>query len=241
MVCFLVAGAAAAIVVVIISLSARPWRFENYVVTGNCYLTAPEVVAATGLAYGANLFTADFKEVEDSLCRNPRIRTARVSRRIPGQLVVDIEERPACAAVVVDDELYKIAPDGVILEKLAGHYEDLPVLTGVAFSVRGKVSGRVLRDRDIASGLAAVGAIAAVDKSWAAEIDAVDVRKRTVVLADGMRRVRYDADFDEDVARVAIGLWGGGRIGFRNIVRRAFQKRRRRQRFGPQAGGERWR
>lgn len=197
-----VAGAAAATAAMVVaSLSRRPWRFDDYVVTGNRYLTAEEVVAASNIPYGANLFTADLKAAENNMIRNPRIRSAKLTRRVPGKLVVKVEERPACAAVIVNDQLFKVAPDGVILEELSGHYEDLPILTGVAFSVRGPVSGRVIKRRDVGLGLEVIRTMAAVDGAWAAEIDAVDVKARKVTLAAGTRHVRYDADFDENVAR----------------------------------------
>jgi len=197
-------GAAAIALLVYAALTSGPWRLHAYTVKGASYLTSAEVLAASGLEEDDNLFTLDAAVARERLLANPRIVTAKVERRLPGEIVITITERRAAAAILVNGEFYTIAADGVVLGPLAAGYEDLPVLVGPSYTARGVVTGKRFGRPEVLEALAVLTAIGNVDPVWLAAADYVDVNARTIVLARGNRRVRYGAGFDE---RTAHRLW----------------------------------
>lgn len=196
-----VLGAAAIGFLVYAAVTSGTWRLRAYTVKGASYLTPAEVLAASGLKDDDNLFTLDAAGVRERLLAHPRIRTARVERRLPGEVVITISERPAAAVLVINGEFYKVAADGIILGPLAAGYEDLPVLVGPAYTARGAIAGKRFGRAEVGEALAVLTAIGNVDPVWLAAMDYVDINARTLVLARGARRVRYGAGFDERTAR----------------------------------------
>lgn len=183
------------------SVTSAPWRLDRYTVRGASYLTAAEVLAAADLKTGDNLFWVDLEEAEERLCRHPRVRRAEIKRRMPAEVLVEVEERPAAAAIIVNGALYKISADGVVLEPMAGAYEDVPVLVGTRFRASGGATGKKVNRGDVADALATVEALAGADPAWAAAVEYVDVEARVVVLAGGRYRLKYGPGFDETAAR----------------------------------------
>lgn len=202
------------------SVTSAPWRLGRYTVRGASYLTPREVLAAADLEAGDNLFWVDLERAEEKLCRHPRIRCAEIRRRLPAEVLVEVEERPAAAAVIINGALYKISSDGVVLESMAAGYEDVPVLVGMRFRAAGVVVGKRVTGGGVADALATAEALAAVDPAWAAAVEYVDVGDRVVVLAAGRYRVKYGAGFDESAAwrlrRVfeATRANGGGKVTY---------------------------
>jgi len=202
-------GAAAAIVtcigllavVVYASVTSTPWRLGGYTVRGASYLTASEVLAAAGFEEGDNLFSMDLERAEGNLCRHPRIRKAEVWRRLPAEVVITVEERPAAAALIVNGELWKISGDGVMIEPMTAGYEDVPALVGMRYRARGDVRGKRLRGNEVEEALTTLEGLGRVDPAWTAAVDYVDVKDHVVVLAAGRYRVKYGAGFEERTAR----------------------------------------
>jgi cell division septal protein FtsQ len=183
------------------SVTSKPWRLGGYTVRGMSYLTAREVLAAAGFEAGDNLFWADLDAAERKLCRHPRIRRAKVARRLPAEVVIAVEERPAAAAFVLNGELYKVSSDGVVLGPMAAGYEDLPILVGVRYRAAQDVRGKKLSRGELGDALATLEALSRVDPAWAAAIEYVDVNDRVVALAAGRYVIKYSANFDERTAR----------------------------------------
>jgi hypothetical protein len=188
-------------VVVYASVTSAPWRLRGYTVRGASYLTAAEVLAAAGFQSGDNLFWMDLKRAERNLRRHPRIREAQVRRRLPAEVVITVEERPAAAALVLNGELWKVSADGVVLEPMAAGFEDVPVLVGTRYRTAAGVSGRRANRKELEEALAAIEGLGRADPAWAAAVEYVDVESRVVVLAAGRYRVKYGAGFDERTAR----------------------------------------
>jgi hypothetical protein len=197
------AAAAASLIALFVyaALTSAPWRLGGYTVRGAGYLTPEEVLAAAGLTMGENLFALDCGGAARRLSASPRIKSARVERRLPGEVVITIEERPAAAAVILNGEPYKVAADGVALEPLSTGYEELTWLVGTQFRVGGDPRGKRLNNTELAEGLKVVEAFGAAGPEWLAGVDYVDVHSRTVVMGGGWRKVRYGAGFDAAAAR----------------------------------------
>ena len=99
-------------------------------------LDGNDVLAASGLEVGTNIFAVDLEEVEQRLENVCWIERAMVMRKPPDRLAVEIVERQRLAWVELG-ATYGIARDGVLLPKDQAPGEsfadlNLPVISGLA-------------------------------------------------------------------------------------------------------------
>lgn len=78
-----------------------------------------------------SMLTIDLAAVRAEIIRIPWVKDARISRRLPDTLVVDIVEREPAAIWQQDGRLYLIDAEGVPLDRLSpAQMPDLPLLVG---------------------------------------------------------------------------------------------------------------
>jgi cell division protein FtsQ len=130
-------------------------------VAGNTRVTEQEILAEADVAPGANLFRTSTDAIEARLARNPWIARARVSRRLPDGLRIDIRERQPAALVILGNPYLADAQGRpfkrAVLER--GEADGLPVVTGIS---------RAAWQHAPETGAAAVREALAVDARWRA-------------------------------------------------------------------------
>lgn len=106
---------------------------QDIEVVGSGQLTEQQVVDAAGIPSDATLLRVDTDEVAQRLRENPWIESARVSRRIPSTLRIEIEERVPVAMVdtgltfwFVDDGFRVIAETTPATDTVAPVIRDVP-------------------------------------------------------------------------------------------------------------------
>jgi cell division protein FtsQ len=100
-------------------------------VVGNHRASRESVLSAGGIAEGRNVLALDLRKAERGITELPWVSTARVTRRLPGTVRVEVEEREA-AAIVSAGGLYLCASDGTIFKRASEQDPmDLPVITGI--------------------------------------------------------------------------------------------------------------
>lgn len=110
------------------SMPMRYFRIGELLVEGNHRIPTAAIVESVGLAPDASIFEVDLRALAAAIARNPWIKTARVSRRLPATLQVHVSER-APYAVVVADRAYLVSEDGLILQEASpAEISDLPLL-----------------------------------------------------------------------------------------------------------------
>lgn len=98
-------------------------------VEGSERLNREEILRASGVTLGRNVFEMPPEDIRARLERHPWIADATVRRRLPGTLEIDVRERRA-AAVLVVDRTYLVGEDATVFKSLdAGEPSDLPVIT----------------------------------------------------------------------------------------------------------------
>lgn len=103
------------------------FRVRRVEVVGNRYLPASTALRVSGITAGANLFD-DLSVVRDRLLRLRIVRSVKVQRRLPGTVVIRIDEVDAVALVPVP-ELQPVDAGGRVLPvDPAGQSIDLPVI-----------------------------------------------------------------------------------------------------------------
>jgi hypothetical protein len=163
-------------------------------VAGLEYLSPAEVLASAGLHAREPFFQVDLARAERRLRRNRRVRSARVERRLNGEIRVVIQERVPVALVLLG-RVVEVGEDGVCLPPLVrGVALDLPVVSGISAPVRGR-----LADPDWARAVRWVRRLAAPEIGLAGRVSEIDVSSASdtrVVLAPGGTRLVLPRDVD---------------------------------------------
>lgn len=148
------------------ALASPYFRVQRVEVTGTAHLSRSVVRARLGLARGDNLLALDLEALRRRLENHPWVRSASLSRDLPGALRVEVVERRPWAVVALPDDRgrYLIDPEGVVLAEAGAGSERFPVLRG--WGAPGDPgpfqAGRVLSGKALGAGLAAVRAFGTV-------------------------------------------------------------------------------
>jgi cell division protein FtsQ len=90
-----------------------------------------EIAMQAGLSKGENIFSLDPEDMKRRLLADPWIVDARLTRRLPGTMDVEVTERRAAALVAIG-ETFLATREGVMFKRLdASDPTDLPVVTGL--------------------------------------------------------------------------------------------------------------
>ncbi|HLV68372.1 MAG TPA: FtsQ-type POTRA domain-containing protein [Polyangiaceae bacterium] len=127
-------------VAVAVALSVRHYvttspRFalEDLEVIGGRRLDVERVRHVAGIEPGANLFALEPAEIERKLLDDPWVAAARVIRKLPRGLHVELEEREPVALASIAGKLYVVDRKGAPFKELDREDPvDLPVVTGIS-------------------------------------------------------------------------------------------------------------
>jgi cell division protein FtsQ len=101
-------------------------------VSGVRRLSQEEVLALAQLKLGQNILALDTTRAEEDLLKNPWIRSATITRRLPGSLRIQIEERQARAKGLIEGQMFLISEEGEPFKVAApGESQDLPIISGI--------------------------------------------------------------------------------------------------------------
>lgn len=94
------------------------FRVGTISVTGENRYSEAEIIEATGLKTGDNLFLLNKYAVkEDLLKKLPYITLVRINRVLPDTLEIDVTESEAALAVVREGEAWLVSPEGKLVER----------------------------------------------------------------------------------------------------------------------------
>lgn len=124
----------AALVLVAAFILIRSSLFEvrQITVRGNVLLPARQVVAASGITLGTNIFRVQLAEAQARLKGLALVKDARLRRDLPGTVIIEITERRPLALVNIRGRYWSVAEDGVPLREEPLGTRALPLITGVA-------------------------------------------------------------------------------------------------------------
>jgi cell division protein FtsQ len=114
------------------ALTSPRFAVKELTVRGAQRLSVDQVRELGGIGAGTNIFSLDTRVVEGRLLQNPWIATARVVRRLPSALEVELTERKARAVALLGAQTYLVSKEGEPFKQLeAKDPVDLPVITGL--------------------------------------------------------------------------------------------------------------
>ena len=121
---------AAAAVVAAITLF---FRMDYILVRGNERYSEQEVLAASGLETGSNLYFLNKYDVKETIfAQMPYVEEVRINRKLPDTLVIEVRECKAAAGVAHGNGVWLISDEGKLLEETDAPPEGCPLVTGAA-------------------------------------------------------------------------------------------------------------
>lgn len=123
------------------------FKLETVSVSGSSRYSAEEIVKASGLIKGENLFRQDLEKastrVEEAL---PYIGEAQVSRKLPAEIVITVSEAEIAGVVDFQGQSILLDAGGKVLEAAGGAPEGCPVFRGL--KIKDAVPGKPLQYAD---------------------------------------------------------------------------------------------
>jgi cell division protein FtsQ len=113
--------------------STPRFAITEVAVEGTRRLLRQEVLATAGIEPGNNIFVLDVAQAEERLVQSPWIKSARVSRRLPGSVKVEIFEQEPVALASLRGRMFLVSQEGEpFKEQGIGDPHDLPIITGIS-------------------------------------------------------------------------------------------------------------
>lgn len=148
----LVSGVAAGLAIGGLALSewtktSQAFNLHAIDVAGNRLVGKEDIITVSGLERGRNIWSADLAETERRLMLARRFEQVSVTRRLPGTIVVRVEELQPIAFVQLD-RLYGVSERGELIPLTPGNgLPDLPVITVDASRYQWATGAAASRDR----------------------------------------------------------------------------------------------
>ncbi len=100
-------------------------------VEGNRYFTPSQVIDLSGVETGKNLiFEVKSRAAVKNLLTSPYVRNAKITKKLPGTVLIELEEREEYAAVASGGSYIVIDPEGTVL-RTADEEPKITVLEGI--------------------------------------------------------------------------------------------------------------
>jgi cell division protein FtsQ len=179
-------------------------------IRGVSRLSEAEIIEASEIALGENVFKWPPEDVEARLAAHPWVSKARVKRKLPDRFEIELREHTPRALLVLDS-LYLVSREGVVFKEVSkGEAFDLPVITLEDGDViRASRARRATLLTEVA---ALLHDVEAAEPSWAAKLAEVHVH------ADGA----FTLSFGEAGTEVRLGQ--GDLEGKLARIRRVFER-----------------
>jgi cell division protein FtsQ len=107
------------------------FRMDHIIVKGGERYSEAEVVEASGLEIGGNLYFINKYDVKEAIfAKLPYVEEVRINRKLPDTMLIEVRECKAVAGVGDAYGVWLISDQGKLLEKADTPPEDCPLVTG---------------------------------------------------------------------------------------------------------------
>jgi len=144
---------------------------DAVLVTGRAETGQDDILAALDVRRGQPILSVDLEEARGRLLSLPWVKTARIERRLPDTLMVDITERTPLALYQKNGRLALIDEDGeAFLRHDLGRFSTLPIVIGEGAQKRAAAALEMLaREPDLAGRVYALSWVG--DRRWNLHLD----------------------------------------------------------------------
>lgn len=109
------------------------FRINTIEISGVSRYTKEEVLEASGIKQGDNLYIINKYDVADDIfARLPYVQTVQINRRLPDTMTIDVQECTVAGAVTQEGGVWLVSSHGKILENIApADAAAYPVIDGI--------------------------------------------------------------------------------------------------------------
>ena len=111
-------------------LKSSLFNIDNYKVEGNYKLNKEEIINASSIGKGENIFKINKKIAEKNISKLPYIKNIEIKRKFPSTVLFNIEERVGVLQTKSISTILLVDIEGFVLEQLDSIDEQLPNITG---------------------------------------------------------------------------------------------------------------
>lgn len=129
------------IVGMVLTMHSSYFEVKSIQVIGTDILTEEEVIAASGVSKGLNIFLLPGRETANRLMNYVRIKGVKLERDLPDTLIIRINERAGLGLFPTEDNRWmELSLDGTLLEvyDAKAYLPSLPRITGISPAIRGQ-------------------------------------------------------------------------------------------------------
>ena len=135
------------IAIIILAMSGI-FNVKEISVSGIDKLTENEVISLSGIQINENTFKLRLSKLEEKIKENPYVKTAKIKRKLPNKLQINIEERTIKYLIQIADSYLYIDSQGYILE-ISKEVKDVPILLGILTDLSNINPGDRLNKEDL--------------------------------------------------------------------------------------------
>ncbi|MFO0552108.1 MAG: FtsQ-type POTRA domain-containing protein [Polyangiaceae bacterium] len=108
------------------------FAIRTVTVDGASRLSPKDIAARGGIRVGDNVLVLDLDGARKKIEADPWVKSATVTRKLPGSVMVSVVEHEPAALVAIEDHLFLASRAGDVFKEVApGDPMDLPVITGL--------------------------------------------------------------------------------------------------------------
>lgn len=179
------------------------FKVETIVVTGNSRYSEQQIVEASGLHIGDNMFLLNKYDTSDRITSAlPYVATVRISRQLPGTLVVELNECTAPAAILHDGKAWLLSGEGKVVDSVTvSQSAQYTVITGLDIIEPevGKIITVAPEDEDLRTEL--IDLLHRLsEKNMLADTDSISLEDPSLITMQFMERfevrIPHGADFN---------------------------------------------
>lgn len=163
------------------------FKVNKIAVSGNQYIDSKEILTAAKIDSGEAMYKVDPLKVSEELLKNKYFRGVSVSRMMPSNILIDVQEREPLL-YLIDKSIYMVDEQCAILKKLPGMpMGKCPIVTGITLKELKKDSTL------LAESIEMVKKIREVDQALFAFISEINIGKNKhpeLILIKGAARVK---------------------------------------------------
>ena len=174
------------------------FKLETVSVSGSSRYSAEEIIKASGLVKGENLFRQDLDKassrVEEAL---PYIGEAQVSRKLPAEIVITVSEAQIAGVVEFEGQKILLDAKGKVLEATGEAPENCPVFKGL--KIKDAVPGKPLQYADEEQKKTVDSLMQAIEESGLSNITEYDVTDIYTLSVVYNNRIRLELGVSTDL------------------------------------------
>jgi cell division protein FtsQ len=129
------------------ALTTPRFALERIELDGARRTTSESLARQAGMQLGQNILSIDTEAAQKKILDDPWVREARVTRKLPATLRVELSEREAVALAAFDERLYLVSRTGEAFKGFDAEQSDphdLPLITGISGAELGRDRGAAL-------------------------------------------------------------------------------------------------